>query len=404
MSSEVVSEIQRHRNHEHERKENRFETLLVVAVATLAVLFSSCDKLILGPDDGKSPPPAQHASRFETVLDSLRYALDLPALAGAIMTDTGIVEAAAIGCRRYGGEMNVTVDDEFYLGSCGKSFTAVLIGLLVDEGKLNWNTTLPEVFPEYAETMRPEYKEVTVRDLLSHGAGFIRDPDLMLHAATPRAQRVEVVAWAVRQLPAVHRGTELYSNLGFIIAGAIAERIADSSYEDLITNRIVHPLGLTTAGFGTMGTDGLEDQPLQHTPSHAPLEATADAHLQDIYDPAGGLYMSIRDWARYCRWVLACEAGHATLLSQETARTITTPVLLSPGGGGALGWGVEYAAWIGGRVLTHTGSNGFNYAEVLVCTDRDYGVIVMTNQGSGSPNNPLAPAAARLVEYHFQGR
>lgn len=374
-------------------------------MTTLAVLFFSCDKLILGPDEAKSPSAIVHTSGFETVLDSLRFALDLPALAGAIVTDTGIVEAAAVGCRRYGGAENVTVDDQFHLGSCGKSFTAVLIGLLVDEGKVTWTTTLPEIFPEYAETMRVEYRSVTVRDLLTHSSGFMRDPDLTPQTATPRDQRAEVVAWAVRQPPAVKRGDQFYSNLGFTIAGAIAEKLANRAYEEIITERIVRPLGLATAGFGQMGTEGLEDQPLQHTPSHAPIVATPDARLQNISNPAGGLHMSVRDWAKYCRWVLACESGHATLLRQETARAITTPVVLSPdGSGSACGWGVEYAGWIGGRVLAHTGSNGFNYAEVLLCTDRDYGVIVMTNQGSASPANPLAAVATRLVEYRLQGR
>lgn len=377
---------------------------LVLALIITAVLFISCDKLILGPNEGRLPPPTIHASRFETVLDSLRYALDLPSLAGAIMTDTGIVEAAAVGCRRYGGAMNVTVDDRFHLGSCGKSFTAVLIGLLVDEGKLNWTTTLPKIFTEYSETMRPEYRDVTIRDLLSHGAGFIRDPELTLHAPTARERRAEVVAWALMQPPAVQRGTELYSNLGFIIAGAVAEKLADSSYEDLITKRIVQPLGLTTAAFGTMGTEGLEDQPLQHTSNHAPLEATTDAHLQDVYDPAGGLYMSVRDWARYCRWVLACENGRATLLRRETAQIITTVAVPAPGSGGsALGWGVQYSDWAGGRALVHTGSNGFNYSEVALCPVRRYGVVVMTNEGAGPAENPIDVAAGRLIHYHLTG-
>ncbi len=367
-------------------------------------MMVSCQRTILGPDGAKPLPATGHPSHLATVLDSMRYALDLPALAGAIMTDTGVVEAAAVGCRRYGGEENVTVNDQFHLGSCGKSFTAVLIGLLVDEGKLSWTTTLQEVFPDYAGTMRPEYRDVTVRDLLTHCSGFMRDPDLTLHASTPRERRAEVVAWALEQPPVVKRGQQLYSNLGFTIAGAVAEKVAESSYEDLVVTRILQPLGLATAGFGQMGTEGREDEPLQHTPAHAPVIATPDAHLQDISNPAGGLYMSVRDWAKYCRWVLACEAGHATLLRQETARAITTPVVLSPdGGGSACGWGVEYADWVGGRVLSHTGSNGFNYAEVILCTDLDYGIIVMTNQGSASSANPLAPVATRLIKYYREG-
>ncbi len=165
---------------------------LAALACCLAFLSFSCENL-LGPDPSL-PPPVIHQSRLATLLDSLRYALDLPALAGAIVTGDGLLDAQAVGCRRYGGAANITVDDQFHLGSCGKAITATLLGVLVDEGRVSWTSTLPELFPEYANSMRPEYRAVTLRDMLSHGAGFMRDPVVTLHAGTPREQRAEVVA------------------------------------------------------------------------------------------------------------------------------------------------------------------------------------------------------------------
>ena len=377
---------------------------MFVLILSVFTAFS-CRDAILGPDEANPPLSAQHASRFATILDSLRYAHDLPALSGALMTDTGIIDSQAVGCRRYGGPVNVTAGDQFHLGSCGKSFTAVLLGVLVDEGKVLWTTTLPEIFPEFAGTMRPEYRDVTLFNILSHTAGLIRDPNLTLQSTTPQGQRAEALAWALLQPPVKQRGQELYSNLGFIIAGAITEKLTGRTYEDLVMEKVIRPLGITTAGFGQMGTEGMEDQPLQHSPNHAPLIATPGAHLPDIENSAGGLYMSIGDWARYCRWVLACEAGHPSLLSAQTARTITKPyvVMDARGGGSALGWGVWYWDEIGGRILGHTGSNGFNYAQVILVPDRRYGVIVMTNQGSGTVSNPIWPAVVRLIQLHLNG-
>jgi len=375
-------------------------------VVILALLSPSCQKTILGTDEAKPPLPTQHSSSLATILDYLRYALDLPALAGAIMTDTGIVDAQAVGCRRYGGTANVTNNDQFHLGSCGKSFTAVLLGILVDKGKIKWTSTLPEIFPEYANMMRQEYRDVNLLDILSHSAGFMRDPDMKPHSISPRDQRIEIVSWALTQPPAAQRGHELYSNLGFIIAGAIAEKVADSSYEDLLMEKVIRPLGLATAGFGVMGTAGLEDEPLQHTPNHSPIIATPDARLEATYNPAGGLYMSVGDWAKYCQWVLACESGHPTLLSAQSARTITTPyaALDANGGGSALGWGVGYRSWAGGNALMHTGSNGYNYAEVGLAPARHFGVIVMTNQGAGTTNDPIGTVVARLINFYQNGR
>lgn len=207
-----------------------------------------------------------------------------------------------------------------FLGSNTKATTAVLLAVLVDEGRVSWTTALPAIFPEYANTMRPEYRDVTVRDLLSHSSGLMRDATRKFKTGTPRDQRAELVAWALAQSPAKPRGQYLYSNIGYGIAGAIAEKLAGRSYEELLIERVLQPLGITTAGFGPAGTLGLEDQPLQHTNSHSPIEPTPDADNPPIFSPSGRLHMSIGDWARFVQWVLAAEAGHQTFCERQAYR------------------------------------------------------------------------------------
>ncbi len=375
----------------------------LVSLCALGVL--SCENLLLDTDLPAVPPPTIHASRLATVLDSLRFALDLPALAGAIVADTGIVDAQAVGCRRYGGRANVTNSDRFHLGSNTKAFTGVLLGTMVDEGLVNWDSTLPSFFPEYAASMRPEYRNVTLRNLLSHSSGFMRDPSLTLHTRTPREQRAEVVAWALTQPPAAQRGSYLYSNLGISVAGAIAEKVANRPYEQLLVERVLLPLGITTAGFGPMGTPGLEDQPLQHTASHAPIEPTPDADNPPLYSPSGRLHMSIVDWAKFIRWVILAENGQQTLLRPETAKVLTSGT--TPMGGGwfyAFGWMTADQAWAGGKYLEHSGSNTFNYSTACVAPVQRWGVIVATNQGPGVSVDPIDPAVGRLFDFRSSGR
>ena len=329
---------------------NRFTITLVLF---FIIIFTSCKKSITGPDE-KQPPPTIHNSALATLLDSLRYANNLPALAGAIVSDTSVIDAQAVGCRRYGGPANVTRDDQFHLGSNTKAITAVLIGILVDDSLLTWDSTLPSIFPEYTATMRAEYRSVTIRDILSHSAGFLSDPSLTLTTQTVKDQRAEVVAWALQQPPAIARGQYLYSNLGYIIAGAVVDKLTNSSYEDLLMDRVLQPLGITTAGFGPMGTVGLDDQPLQHTPQYQPLEPVATSDNPPIYNSAGRLHMSIGDYGKYIKWVLACEAGHPTLLRPETAQTLTTGVVSMPGEGlYAFGWEIVNRSWANG-LYTYT--------------------------------------------------
>ena len=90
--------------------------------------------------------------------------------------------------------------------------------------------------------------------------------------------------------------------------------------------------------------------------------------------------MSIGDYGKYIKWVLACEAGHPTLLRPETAQTLTTGVVSMPGEGlYAFGWEIVNGSWANGRTLTHSGSNGFNFAIAWLAPNRKFAVIAATN-------------------------
>ena len=377
----------------------RFILILILLSATV-VIFSK--KSIAGTNEKQIS--LVHVSNLATLLDSLLYANKLPALACAIVSDTGVIDAQAVGCRRYGGPENVTKNDQFHLGSNTKAFTAALIGMLVDDGLLTWDSTLPSIFPEYAETMRSEYRFVTVRDIISHSAGFIANPSLTLIKQTVKDQRTEVVAWALKQPPAGARGQFLYSNLGYIIAGAIVDKLTNRPYEDLLMERVIKPLGITTAGFGPMGTVGLEDQPLQHTPQYKPVQPDASADNLPTYNSVGRLHMSIGDWGKYIQWVLACEAGHVTFLHPETARTLTKGVVPMPGEGMyAFGWAIFDRPWADGRALTHSGSNTMNFAVAWLAPNRKFAVIAETNICADTTPGAMDAIIGRLINYHLNG-
>lgn len=378
---------------------------LFIPLAFAVFLLMSCEKMILNSEVIKPPLPKTHTSKLATILDSLRYELDIPALAGAIVTDTGIVDAQAVGCRRYGGSMNITTDDQFHLGSNTKAITAVLIGILIDEGLLNWDTTLPEIFPEYANTMNAEYRDISILDLLSHSSGFMRDLPADFQTITAREQRAKLLPLALNQAPVVKSGTYFYSNLGYVILGAIAEKLTGRPYEQLLIEKVLQPLGITTAGFGPMGTPGLEDQPLQHTNSRSPIEPTQDSDLPLYYNSPGRLHLSIGDWAKFIQWVLAAEAGHQTLVSKNNASVLTSSIASM---GDELyygcGWMIYESSWAGGKTIEHAGSNGHNYSVATLAPRQHFAVISATNMGPGDKANPIDPVAWRLIQFYLNKR
>ncbi len=368
-----------------------------------AFINSSCEDLLIDSDP-EPPLPAIHDSRLATLLDSMRYAYNLPALAGAIVTDTGIAEGQSTGCRRYCGNINVTATDRFHLGSNTKALTAVLLGTLVDENLVDWSTTLSEIFPEYASSMLEEYRNVTLLNLLSHSSGMRRTTDLNPDSGSPMEQRKKVVEHELMQPAVGLRGKYLYSNLGYIIAGAIAEKILNRQYEELLRERVLLPLGITTGGFGPMGTVGMEDQPLQHTIHYAPVEPDPGSDYPAVYSPAARLHMSITDWAKYIKWVLECESGNYSLLSPETAQKLTAPVVQADNGGYyALGWLIGNDPSMGGRIIIHDGSNGLNFSSAYLIPNSHFGIIAATNINAESTPYDIYKVRDRLIKFYLNG-
>src|SRR5512143_2400178 len=97
-------------------------------------------------------------------------------LAAAVLRGERIIAQGAGGVRKRGSAERITLDDLFLLNSCTKPMTATLVAMLVEEGKLNWTTTLGEVFADTVKPMHPAWEKVTLRQVLAHRSGLPLDP------------------------------------------------------------------------------------------------------------------------------------------------------------------------------------------------------------------------------------
>jgi len=357
---------------------------------------------------------AQGPENLNSLLEPIRKKYDLPALSAAIVTSEGLHAVGAVGVRKYGTDTAVTVDDQFHLGSDTKAMTATMIATLVDEGKLSWNTTLDQVFSELSSKMNPSYRNVTLEQLLTHRSGFTDDSwpkgktFLEVHnlPGTPREQRASYIAMILTEPPRDAPGsTYLYSNRNYAVAGAMAERIANDSWEALMQKRIFDPLGMKTCGFGAMGALGKADQPWQHTllalGVHRAIEPGPLADNPPAIGPAGTVHCSVIDWGKFVTAHLRGEQGKPGILKAETFRRLHTP---SFGGDYAFGWLVANRQWAGtAPALNHAGSNNQNFAVVWMAPARDFAVLVATNQAGGETFTGCDQAAYALILHFTRG-
>ncbi len=336
--------------------------------------------------------PAQSAD-LSTVLMKAIEETRTPALAAVTLGDGKIVRAAVLGVRRNDSTEPALIDDVWLIGSDAKPMTAALLMKLVDRGLLSLDMPLAKMLPELASTMHPQYRRVTLRELLSHRSGLPDDVDDTqfisgFHAdARPMpAQRLAYIARALADEPVAAPDTKFsYSNSGFLVAAAIAERATGTPYEELIRREVFEPLGMLSVGYGPTH----EGQPIGHVGGQTVRKAEDSIPL--MFAPAGNMHMSMRDWGRFCLDQLAGAGGAGRLLRPASYGQMQAAV---SGGAGSLGWGVqETVAGRKGPVLVHSGSDGNWYATVVLFPKTGQGILVAANAGPDMGGDKAVMAA-----------
>ena len=343
------------------------------------------------------PAPASSAEFIEL----LRREHGLPALALVVVKEGRIVDRIATGFRKQGEPAAVTTHDLFHIGSCTKSMTATLAALLIEEGKLRWDTSIASVFPELKGRMDRAYEPVTVEQLMTHRAGCPAAPPPEAWKAaweqkgTPMQQRQDFIQAVLAQPPQVPPGTGfLYSNQGYAVLGAMLERITGQGWEELLRERLFRPLGMKTAGFGVPGSPGGTDQPWGHTRILDSLVPHRTDNPPAI-GPGGTVHCSLDDLARFVMLHLQRGSGPKPLLRPATFTRLHTP---PPGGDYACGWVSLPRKWARGQALMHNGSNTLWYVVLWLAPERQFAVIAATNAAGEPAGKACDAAAARMIE------
>jgi CubicO group peptidase (beta-lactamase class C family) len=367
------------------------------------VLLVGALALAASPVPAGKPGPPLDRSQLAKLLEQARAKHDLPMLAGAVVTDKGLRLVAAVGVRKRGAAVKATAEDQIHLGSDTKPITAWLIAWLIQQGLLDWDTPLEKIFPELAKDWPQTYRKITVTQLLTHHSGLPADYPggwwSLPVKGTPRAQRLDLMKkLGTIKLAAEPGAKYLYSNLGYTVLGAVAERVGKASWEDLLEKHVFGPLGMKGVGHGPMGKEGAIVQPWQHSEEGKPIAPKWDKDNPPVMGPAGRLHCSLRTWSKFVADVLRGARGEKGLLKPQTyARMFDTPyddTFYCRGG------------WIGkrrdaqgkGLVLTHDGSNRQNYCTALLLPDRNLAVLVATNQGGGAARDACHEVREELIK------
>lgn len=369
-----------------------------IALLTLATLFVACGggsggagPAVTGPPVNATPPPATGTigdGRLGELAEWARASQEVPAMAVVLVANGQISEMAAVGVRSNTSDEIVTDVDLWHIGSLTKGMTATLAGVLIEQSLIGWDTTPLDIWPELDASVHAGFRNVTLKQLLSHTSGMRRADEVPVDyedaaVGTPMEKRRAFAADLLAEPPAGPVGRDSYSNAGYVVAAAMLEAATVTPWETLMDEQVFGPLGMLDSGFGAPGTPGSTDQPWGHWDRGLQLEAVSPGPGADnpqSMGPAGAVHVSLADYAQFMLAHIAGARGVDGLVTAATFDVLHTAV----DNGSAPGWGVRsFESWANGKVLSHAGSNLRWYAVVRMAPELDAGVLMVVNAGGG---------------------
>lgn len=309
----------------------------------------------------------------------------VPGAAIAVVKDGKIVKAEGYGLANVELNVPATKDTVFEIGSVSKQITAAAIMLLAEEGKINTD----EKISKYLPTAPEAWKNVTVRNLLTHTSGIKSYTGLSGFELTKRLKRDEFVK-AIGAFPLEFEPGERwnYSNTGYNLLGFIIESVTGKSYWDFVQTRIFKLLGMNQ----TANRD-----PQFIVPNRADgyewengRLVGRDYDLTDVFS-AGAIVSTVTDLAK---WDAALRGE--TFLKRESKAQIWTPIVFNNGKPYPYGFGWNVAEFRGHKLFSHGGQTAGFAANIARYVDDNLTVIVLTNSGEQGLGGVIARGIAKI--------
>jgi CubicO group peptidase (beta-lactamase class C family) len=338
---------------------------------------------------------------WDSLISKLLNQWGTPGLAVTILDENEIIYSKGFGHRNLEKDLMMTKDTMHIIASCSKSFTSTAIAMLIDEGKLEWNTPIREYLPKFKMKDPVASRQVTITDMLSHRTGLPRhdmvwvDNLFTYDQILERLPHLEVTADIRKNLQ--------YCNLMFIAASIVVEELTGMKFNDFISKRIFKPLEMSNSNFSVNKMRKTENFATPYTIDYQAKEFKLIECEYVVYDTltgAGSINASTHDVGKWLRFHLNNgRAGKKQLVSPENLRVTYTPGLDATGcpesmktqlsryypeqdwfsmDAWALGWMNQI--YRGNKMISHGGALDGSRSLMIFHPHKGIGVNVIVNQ------------------------
>jgi CubicO group peptidase (beta-lactamase class C family) len=317
--------------------------------------------------------------------------MNVPGAAVVVVKDGEVVYLKGFGVREQGKPASVTENTVFPIASCSKAFTATLVAMLADEGKLKWDDKVRDHLDYFRLSDELADREVTLRDLLCHRTGMPRHDLLWSGLSTDGGEVIR--RWGKGASSTSFRSKWEYSNVPFTTAGVIAGKFEKTDWAGAVQNRILGPLGMKNSSCTSKAGQAAADRA---TPHYFAFDKTLSPVKWDELDHAGGagcINSTAADMGKWLRFQLSGgKWGEKQLVGEKALKeTHTAQMLFKPEGPFALyfpakagrfhayglGWFVH--DYRGHDCVSHGGTLTGIRAQCMMVPDKKVGVFVVCN-------------------------
>lgn len=374
-------------------------------------LFASGGATVLAVQSLAAPVRAQAANDDAALADAIdayvKRAMaawpEQPALGIAVVKDGTPMLTRGYGVKVQGKTAQADEHTLFAIASNSKNVTAAALAILVDEGKVKWDAPIKTYLPDFRLSDPYISDHITVRDTLSHRAGFgLGAGDLLFWPNSDRT-RAEVLAQAAFvPIEDGFRAAYHYCNLMFVVAGAVIEAVSGQTWEDFVQTRILDRVGMAeTVPLARLADPaksalphGRVGPPLRYQGAMTPIAASiVEVWNWDSAAAAGGICTTATDWAKWIAVRLndGLLPDGTRLFSEAAAREMVRPNIItgsSPGPTAELpnraiastyAMGFQVQDYRGERLISHGGGSPGGISATVLIPGRKTGFSIFSN-------------------------
>lgn len=343
------------------------------------------------------PGAGKKVEKLDATIEPILRTSRIPGAAIAVVSGDEIAYANGFGYRDLKTRRPATPDTIFPIASTTKAINATVLGMLVDDGLLEWGAPVRKYLPSFRLADPLASAHVTVRDLITMRTGLPRHDWIWMGHRTTRADLVERFAHLTPS--AGFRERFQYCNLTSTLAGHIAEIVTGKSWESLVQRRLFTPLGMRRTLFEQPGKG---NQTLSYHETRGRKLVLTQRMASEVTAPSGGaIHSTVQDMARWVSFNL--KRGRAigrqlirtgTLAEIHAPQVVVGPKALAslpPEGSYALGWVVDY--YNGHKRISHGGYLHDVSSSVMFFPNANLGFVAFTNFGPPAITDTLCQYA-----------